>query len=61
MHQLLLIAQIIHAERERELEEAIRRRRLLRPREETIEPFGAANRRVDEARALTPRVRPTGG
>lgn len=57
----LAFAHIIHAEREREIEEAIRRRQLLRPRDETTEPFERTNRRADDPRALTPRVRPTGG
>lgn len=57
----VVFAQIIHAERERELEEAIRRRQLLRPQEEAIEPDETTDRRNREGRPLTPRVRPTTG
>jgi hypothetical protein len=57
----VLFANIIHAEREREIEEAMRRRRLLRPQDETIESSEARDRRTSEGRSLTPRVRPTGG
>lgn len=56
----VLFAHIIHAERERELEEAIRRRQLLRPQDETVEATEVPDRRQRD-RALTPRVRPTGG
>jgi hypothetical protein len=54
-------AYIIHAERERELDKAIRRRQLLEPQDETVEPGGARDRRASDARTLTARVRPTGG
>jgi len=57
----VLFANVIHAEREREIEEAMRRRRLLRPQDETIEPSETRDRRSREGRSLTPRVRPTGG
>jgi hypothetical protein len=57
----VLFAQIIHAERERELEAAIRRRHLLRPQDQSIEPSGDSNRRANDPRALTPRARPAGG
>lgn len=57
----VLFAQIIHAERERELEAALRRRRLLRPQDQTIEPSGAKGPRDSEPRTLTARARPTGG
>lgn len=61
MHQLLFTALIIHAERERGIEEAMRVRRLLRPLGETTESTEARDRRSSESRALTPRTRPTGG
>ena len=57
----VVFAYIIHAEREREIEEAIRRRRLLRPEDEAIEPSASRAQRSGDPRALTPRVRPTGG
>ena len=60
MFQLALI-EIMQAEREREIETAIRRRRLLRPQDEGTEPNQADGRRTTDARALTVRVRPTGG
>ena len=54
----VLFAQIIHAERERELEAALRRRRLLRPQDQTIEPSGAKGHetasREPSPRALVP-------
>jgi hypothetical protein len=57
----VVFAHIIHAERERELEEAIRRRQLLKPQDETVEPPEAVDRRGRDGRSLTQRVRPTGG
>jgi len=57
----VLFAQIIHAERERELEAAIRRRRLLRPQDQTIDPAVDASPRGNDPRTLTARARPTGG
>jgi hypothetical protein len=57
----VVFAHIIHAEREREINEAIRRRLLLHPLDEGIEPGETRDRRTSEARTLTPRVRPTGG
>jgi hypothetical protein len=57
----VVFAHIIHAEREREIEEAIRRRQLLQPQDETTEPTEARDRRSSDPRALTPRVRATGG
>ena len=57
----VVFAHIIHAEREREIEEALRRRKLLQPQDETIEPGEARDRRTSDARTLTPRARPTGG
>ena len=57
----VLFAQIIHAERERELQAAIRRRHLLRPQEQTVEPSGDGSRRANDPRTLTARARPTGG
>jgi hypothetical protein len=57
----VVFAHIIHAERERELEDAIRRRQLLKPQDEAVEPNEASDRRYREERSLTPRTRPTGG
>lgn len=57
----VIFAHIIHAERERELEEAIRLRQLLRPQDEAIEPPEATDRRSREGQTLAPRVRPTAG
>jgi len=57
----VFFAQIIHAERERELEAAIRRRQLLRPQDQKTEPSAATGPRDSEPRALTARARPTGG
>ena len=54
-------AYIIQAEREREINEAIRRRLLLEPQDDPIEPAEARDRRTTDARTLTPRARPTGG
>ena len=44
----VVFAGLIHAEREREIEAAIRRRQLLRPQDETIEPIGASCRPRDD-------------
>jgi hypothetical protein len=57
----VVFANIIHAEREREIEQAIRIKRLLRRHDDAIEPHEVRDRRADEARTLTPRARPTGG
>jgi hypothetical protein len=55
----VVFAHIIHAQRERELEEAARVRRLLMPQDDAVEPTVAPVRRRGER--LTPRARPTGG
>jgi len=60
MFQLGLV-EVIQAEREREIESAIRRRQLLRPRDSAAEPVPAPNRTTTKGRNLAPRVRPTGG
>lgn len=60
MFQLGLI-ETIQAEREREIERAIRRRRLLKPQDEATEPFDGVTRRMTEGRLLGIRVRLTGG
>ena len=57
----VVFAHIIQAEREREIEDAIRRRHLLHPLDGDIESARTDDRRTGEARALTPRVRPTSG
>jgi hypothetical protein len=57
----VVFAHIIHAQREREIEEAIRVRRLLKGEDATSERFETTNRAPSEARTLTPRARPTGG
>lgn len=57
MLQLGLI-DVMQAEREREIEEAIRRRQLLRPRDEDEAP--TVDGRAD-ARPFTARARPTEG
>ena len=57
----VVFAHIMQAEREREIDAAIRRRQLLHPQDETIEPAETRDRRTAEARTLTPRARPTGG
>jgi len=51
---------IILAEREREIENAMRRRRLLRPEDGATEPAATA-RSTSANRGLTARTRPTGG
>ena len=56
----VLFAQILHAQREREIEEAIRRRQLLRRQDEDAEPVETAGRRGNRSQSLHP-VRPTGG
>ncbi len=58
MFQLGLI-DIIVADREREIEAAIRRRRLMKPEEGATEPTTPV-RRTSNGRALAIRVRPTG-
>ena len=60
MFQLGLI-ETIQAEREREIERAIRRRRLLKPLDEAAEPFDAATRKAIEGRPLGVRARLIGG
>ncbi len=57
----VVFAHIIQAEREREIEEAIRRRQLLHPLDGTSESTEAKDHRSSDARALTPRARPSGG
>lgn len=57
----VLFAQIVHAQREREIEEDIRRRQLLRRQDETEEPVDTVGRRANRSQALSPGVRPTGG
>ena len=58
MFQLVMV-QVIQAERERELEAAIRVRQLLRPRDGAIDPAPAVASAIK--RPLTVRVRPTEG
>jgi hypothetical protein len=59
MFQLGLV-DIIVAEREREIETAIRRRRLMKPEDGATEP-STSTRRSGDGRVLTIRARPTGG
>ena len=54
------IVDVILAEREREVQEAVRRRRLLKPREEGEQNHPLARRTVS-ARSLAIRVRPSAG
>jgi hypothetical protein len=54
------LAEVIQADREREIELAIRRRQLLRPQDGPTES-GSAAVHATKARALTVRVRSTGG
>lgn len=54
------IVEVIQAEREREVEEAMRRRRLLKPREEGESNHPLARRTVS-ARSLAVRARPFPG
>lgn len=54
------IVEVILAEREREVEEALRRRRLLKPREEGELNHPLARRTVS-ARSLAIRTRPSAG
>ncbi len=51
---------VIQAEREREIQAAIRRRRLLRPQDDAIEPT-SDSLHATRGRPLAIRVRPTGG
>jgi len=60
MFQLGLM-EAIQAEREREIESAIRRRQLLRPPDSAAEPAPAPNQTTAKGRSLAVRVRPTGG
>jgi hypothetical protein len=57
----VLFAQIIHAERERELEAALRQRRLLRRPDETTEAREAVARPGNRPQALNPGIRSSGG
>jgi len=59
MWQLGLI-EVIQAEREREIQAAMRRRRLLRPEDDAIEPMSDSHHAL-KGRTLAVRVRPTGG
>jgi len=59
MFQLGLV-DIIVADREREIEASIRRRRLMKPNDGATEP-STPTRRASDRRALAARVRPTGG
>ena len=59
MWQMGLI-EVIQAEREREIQAAMRRRRLMRPEDDAIEPLSESHRAI-KGRALAVRVRPTGG
>ena len=59
MFQLGLV-DIILADREREIEAAIRRRRLMKPEDGATEP-ATPNRRASDGRAMVIRARPTGG
>jgi hypothetical protein len=59
MFQLGLV-DIILADREREIEAAIRRRRLMKPEDGATEP-PTPNRRTSDGRAMVVRARPTGG
>jgi hypothetical protein len=60
MFQLGLM-EAIQAEREREVESAIRRRQLLRPADGAAEPPPAPNQTSTKGRNLAVRVRPSGG
>jgi hypothetical protein len=55
------LIEVIQAEREREIQLAIRRRRLLRPQDDAIEPMTGSLHPTPKGRALTARVGPTGG
>lgn len=59
MFQLGLIY-IIVADREREIEASIRRRRLMKPEDGATEP-STPNRRTSDGRSLVIRARPTRG
>jgi len=54
------LVDIIVADREREIEASIRRRRLMKPDDGATEP-SIPNRRASDRRVLAVRVRPTGG
>lgn len=60
MFQLGLV-EVIQADRERDIEAAIRRRRLLRPQDGPTESVAAPISAAAKGRALAVRVRPTGG
>lgn len=60
MFQLGLV-EVIQADRERNIEAAIRRRRLLRPQDGPTESVAAPIPAAAKGRALAVRVRPTGG
>lgn len=60
MFQLGLM-EVIQADREREVETAIRRRQLLRPRDGATERVPAPIQTTTKGRNLAVRVRPTGG
>jgi hypothetical protein len=57
---LLGLAEVIQADREREIQSAIRRRQLLRPQDAATEPVPATIQPT-KRRTLAVRVRPTGG
>jgi hypothetical protein len=56
----LVLAEIIVADRERDIEASLRRRRLVKPEDGATEA-STPNRRPADGRALSIRVRPTGG
>ena len=52
---------VIRAEREREIESAIRVRRLMRPSDDGADAVPAPVHAANESRRLTVRTRPSGG
>ncbi len=60
MFQMGLI-EVMQTEREREIEAAIRRRRLLQPPEDASETVPARINGTNPSRPLAARTRPTGG
>lgn len=54
------LIEAIMAEREREIEAALRQRRLMKPEDNATEP-SSQTRRANDRRALAMRVRPTAG
>ena len=60
MFQLPLVY-ILHADREREIEAAIRRHRLLKPQDSATEPDQTALRHAPAGRTLSVRIRPSRG